>query len=189
MPQRLLSLSQAIAGHREGYWDRLEDTRKGNGDVTGWLAWFVDAYDRSVRDAEAVIGGVLRRTKMLDQVRQAGVAPCQEAVLVRILETEWKGFMTSPKWAKLTGCSKPTAQRDIADLVAKGLPAANPGGSRNSSYRLAGQWEGDSSRATALPSLRAGIELPPGEGAGRQAPRSLGRCVGNVETSSRYSRR
>ena len=29
MPQRLLSLSQAIAGDREGYWDRLEETQKG----------------------------------------------------------------------------------------------------------------------------------------------------------------
>ncbi|MGR0188938.1 Fic family protein [Azospirillum aestuarii] len=138
MPQRLLSLSQAIAGDREGYWDRLEETQKGTGDATGWLAWFVDAYDRSARDAEVAIGGVLRRTKMLDQARQAGVTPRQEAVLVRMLDPEWKGFMTSPKWAKLTGCSMPTAQRDIADLLAKGLLAANPGGSKNSSYRLAG---------------------------------------------------
>ena len=215
VPKRLLSLSRAIAGDREGYWNRLEETQRGDGDVTGWLAWFVDAYDRSAREAETAIVSVLRRTRMLDQAREAGVTPRQEAVLVRMLDPDWAGFMTTPKWAKLADCSPATAQRDIADLLAKGLLAANPGGSKNSSYRLAGplapepgepqggtpapvqpfyaeptaegrrradavirtmepeeirerlaasaalaaQWESDTSRASSLPALKAGIEL------------------------------
>jgi Fic family protein len=47
--------------------------------------------------------------------------------------------MTTRKYASLTGVSKATAQRELADLVDQGLLRPNPGGGRSVSYDVA--WE------------------------------------------------
>jgi hypothetical protein len=48
-----------------------------------------------------------------------------------------RGQLTAKKWAALAKVSIPTAQRDINDLVERGILRRNPGGSKNTSYDLA----------------------------------------------------
>jgi Fic family protein len=60
----------------------------------------------------------------------------QRTILNRYLDG-FEGHLTAKKWAILGKCSPPTAQRDIADLVEKGVLVRNPGGSKNTSYDLA----------------------------------------------------
>ena len=57
----------------------------------------------------------------------------QRAVLNRYLDG-FEGNLTARKWAVLAKCSPASAQRDIADLVDKGVLRRNPGGSKNTSY-------------------------------------------------------
>jgi Fic family protein len=45
--------------------------------------------------------------------------------------------MTTRKYTGLTGVSKTTAQRELADMVTRGILRANPGGGRSASYDLA----------------------------------------------------
>ncbi len=59
----------------------------------------------------------------------------QWRVLNRVLDG-FEGKLTTSKWAKLAKCSQDTALRDITVLVGHGLLAPNPGGGRNTSYRL-----------------------------------------------------
>ncbi|MBV9510933.1 MAG: DeoR family transcriptional regulator [Caulobacteraceae bacterium] len=47
-----------------------------------------------------------------------------------------EGLLTVKKWAALAKVSVPTAQRDISDLVERGVLRRNPGGSKNTSYDL-----------------------------------------------------
>jgi Fic family protein len=49
----------------------------------------------------------------------------------------FEGKLTAKKWAALGKCSVDTAQRDIHDLVTRGILVKNPGGSKNTSYTLA----------------------------------------------------
>jgi Fic family protein len=51
---------------------------------------------------------------------------------------EFEGKLTAPKWKALAQCSLPTTQRDLKDLVDRGILIRNPGGSKNSSYSIAG---------------------------------------------------
>jgi len=44
--------------------------------------------------------------------------------------------MTNRKYASMTRTSRATAQRELADLVAKGVLQVNPAGGRSTSYRL-----------------------------------------------------
>ena len=48
--------------------------------------------------------------------------------------------MTNRKYAGMTHVSRATAQRELADLVSKGIFRPNPGGGRSASYDMI--WNG-----------------------------------------------
>ena len=48
-----------------------------------------------------------------------------------------KGKLTSSKWYKINYCSQDTANRDINDLILKGILVKTPGNGRNTAYELA----------------------------------------------------
>ena len=50
---------------------------------------------------------------------------------------DFKGHLTTSKYAKLAKCSNDTALRDIRELLERGIVVKNPGGGRSTSYRLA----------------------------------------------------
>jgi Fic family protein len=60
----------------------------------------------------------------------------QRAMLNRDLDG-FEGNLTARTWALLAKWSPASAQRDIADLVDKGVLRRNPCGSKNTSYSLA----------------------------------------------------
>jgi Fic family protein len=51
---------------------------------------------------------------------------------------DFKGHLTTSKYAKLAKCSNDTALRDIRELLERGIIAKNAGGGRSTSYRLSG---------------------------------------------------
>jgi Fic family protein len=60
----------------------------------------------------------------------------QRLILNKMLDG-FEGKLTSSKWAKLTKSSQDTAQRDITDLVQRGILVRSPEGGRSTSYTLA----------------------------------------------------
>ena len=51
----------------------------------------------------------------------------------------FEGGMRNRKYASMTHISRATAQRELADLVSKGILRQNPGGGRSANYDLI--WE------------------------------------------------
>jgi Fic family protein len=133
--QRFYSVSSQIRRERSGYYDILERTQKGSLDVTKWLVWFLDCYTRAIDTAEATCADVLRKADFWQRYAREPFSPRQKAVMNRILDG-FEGKLTVKKWAALGKCSVDTAQRDINDLVARGILVKNPGGSKNTSYAL-----------------------------------------------------
>ena len=60
----------------------------------------------------------------------------QRTVINRMLG-DFVGHLNTSKYAKLAKCSNDTALRDIQELVERGILIQNPGGGRNTSYRIA----------------------------------------------------
>src|SRR5579862_1435989 len=60
-PQRFYSMSAQIEAERKGYYDILENTQKGDLDITRWLEWFLSCLDRAFDGAEKILGAVLRK--------------------------------------------------------------------------------------------------------------------------------
>lgn len=134
--QRFYSMSGQIRKERSDYYDMLERTQKGELDVTAWLIWFLGCFSRAIDAAETTCATVLRKADFWQRHGRGPLTTRQRTVLNRYLDG-FEGKLTAKKWAVIGKCSIPTAQRDINDLVERGVLRRNPGGSKNTSYDLA----------------------------------------------------
>jgi len=134
--QRFYSVSSQIRRERSKYYDSLESAQKGDLDVTRWLSWFLACFSRALDGAETASTGVLRKADFWQRYAREHFIDRQKAVLNRYLDG-FEGKLTAKKWSALATVSVPTAQRDISDLVGRGILRRNPGGSKNTSYDLA----------------------------------------------------
>ena len=90
----------------------LEETQKGDLEITPWLAWFLECLDRAFDGAEAVLAGVFRKAHFWEKYRGASFNARQRDILNRLLDG-FEGKLTSSKYAKIEKCSADTALRDI----------------------------------------------------------------------------
>lgn len=134
-PHRFYSMSSQIGREREDYYAILERTQKGGLDVSDWLQWFLACFTRAIDGAEVSGEGVLRKAEFWRTHEKLAMSKRQRTILNRYLDG-FEGKITAKKWAILGKCSSASAQRDIADLVDKGVLQRNPGGSKNTSYAL-----------------------------------------------------
>lgn len=133
--ERYYSMSTAIAAQRKEYYRQLEAAQRGSLDVTAWLTWFLRCLDQAVRDADNQIESVLYKARLWRRIDRQPVNDRQRAIINRLLG-DFRGHLTTSKYAKIAKCSTDTALRDIRDLLARGVIVRNPGGGRSTSYRL-----------------------------------------------------
>ena len=135
-PQRFYSMSSRIMRERDDYYDVLERTQKGTLDVSGWQEWFLACLGRAIDDAQTTLSGVLAKARFWEDAARVPLNGRQRLVVGRLLDGEFRGKLTTSKWAKLAKCSQDTALRDIQDLMAHGILARSREGGRSTSYDL-----------------------------------------------------
>ncbi len=134
--ERFYSMSSGIETERREYYTQLESAQRGNLDITEWLVWFLGCLDRTIDGANGKLTSVLHKAKMWERINLNPVNDRQRNVINRMLD-DFKGHLTTSKYAKLAKCSNDTALRDIRELLARGIVAQNSGGGRSTSYRIA----------------------------------------------------
>jgi Fic family protein len=133
--ERFYSMSSQIEAQRKDYYRQLELAQRGSLDVTPWLAWFLDCLGRTLDGAERTLESVLRKADLWQRINRQPVNDRQRLVINRMLD-DFKGFLTSSKYAKLAKCSSDTALRDIRELLDRQILRQNPAKGRGTSYRL-----------------------------------------------------
>lgn len=134
-PQRFYSLSSLIRRDRSGYYGSLERTQKGDLDITARLLWFVECFSKTIDEAEHSCADVLHKAEFWHRHALTPFNERQRIMLNRILDG-FEGKLTARKWAIIAKCSMPTAQRDIKDMIDRGILIRNEGGSKNTSYSV-----------------------------------------------------
>ena len=139
--ERFYSLSAQIESERDAYYGALEAAQRGRGELTAWIEWFLAGLERALRRSEAEVDLAVAQSRFWQSHAGKSLNDRQQKVLRRVLAEKpcaFEGGITNRKVAHLTRVSSATAQRDLADLVAKGVIARNPGRGRSVSYRLVG---------------------------------------------------
>lgn len=133
--KRFYSMSNEMKILQKEYYDVLEKTQISEGDITAWLLWFLDCFDRALDSTEKTLASVLAKARFWENHRDLVVNERQR----KIINMQFDGFfgkLTSGKWAKFGKCSSDTALNDIRYLVEKGVLKKNDEGGRSTNYSL-----------------------------------------------------
>ena len=136
---RFYSLSSQIMSEREVYYKVLEHTNNGNVDITEWLHWFLECMSPAILRSNELLSNIMQKARFWKRHVQTDLNDRQRKAINRLLEAGPGGFeggLTNRKYAGMTHISRATAQRELADLVTKGILRPNPGKGRSASYDL-----------------------------------------------------
>lgn len=146
--RRMYSMSAQISAERNAYYDVLERTQKGEGDITDWLLWFLQCLERAMARSEKEVERATYKGRFWQQKAALALNQRQRKVVNRLLDSGPGGFqggLTNRKYCGMTRASPSTAKRDIAELLEMGIISRRPGGGRSVSYDLV--WDhGDGGR-------------------------------------------
>ena len=133
--KRFYSMSNEMKNRQKEYYEVLERTQRGDGDITEWLLWFLDCLNQALVSTESTLSSVIDKARFWE--RHAGLVVNERQR--RIINMQFDGFfgkLTSSKWAKIGKCSSDTALNDIRYLIENGVLRKNNEGGRSTNYSL-----------------------------------------------------
>jgi Fic family protein len=136
---RLYSLSARFMAVRHEYYDALQALSRGTLDATDLLRWFLDQIVVACADSAHTVERVVAKARFWMRHGQSRLNVRQQKALNALLDAGPRGFvggMTNRKYAHLNRVSPATAQRDLAELAARGVLRLQ-GGGRSVSYEFA----------------------------------------------------
>jgi len=134
-PLRFYSMSNEINADRNGYYSILEDTETGDGDITGWLQWFLERLRKSIDNSIKTMDNVLKKTDFFARISTLNINQRQKKILTLIFDG-FDGKLTTAKYAKICKCSQDTALNDINFLIANGILEKINSNGKNTAYWL-----------------------------------------------------
>jgi Fic family protein len=133
--QRYYSMSAQIGKERKAYYNILEKTQKSSLEITEWMQWFLGCLDRAIEGTEDSLAAVFKKDSFWKTHAGMSLNERQRSMLNKMLDG-LEGKLTSTKWATLAKCSQDSAQRDIVDLIEKGILVKDSAGGRSTSYSM-----------------------------------------------------
>jgi len=122
-PARLYSLSRQLLTSRSAYYDALSQAQRGDTNVTPWVQWFTRQCTAACHSASQTIDQAIEKRRFWEMHEGGGLHDRQRKVLQRLLDDGDGGFpggLNAEKYMKMTGVSKATATRDLAEMVEQG---------------------------------------------------------------------
>ena len=133
---RLYSLSRRLHENRAQYYDALNAAQCGSLDVTDWVVWFVAQFEAACEQSATIVRAAVDKAHFWR--RAPAMNERQRKVVQKLLDAGPGGFvggMSAEKYVNITGTSKATATRDLADLTEKDVLVIS-GQGRGTRYAL-----------------------------------------------------
>lgn len=132
---RFYNISSQINKDKKHYYDILEKTQHGDGDITEWICWYANTLSVALDEAENIVSTVLNKSFFWQKASSVPLSQRQTDMLNLFLDG-YEAKITSKTWASLAKCSKDTAIRDIQDLVEKEILREDIPGAKRPSYSI-----------------------------------------------------
>ena len=120
---RLHSLSRQLLTSRRAYYDALKRAQRGSTDVTTWVQWFAGQCAAAFQSTSLIMDQALEKRRYWELHQGSSLHERQRKVLQRLLDDGDGGFLgglNADTYMKMTGVSKATATRDLAQMLAQG---------------------------------------------------------------------
>lgn len=137
--RRAYSLSSQISASRKAYYSVLEEAQKGEGDLTGWLYWFLETVEQSMRNSRELARLTIAKAEFWKRFAGVAINDRQRKVLNKLLDAGPDGFeggLSNKKYQNMTKASSATATRDLKALGDAGI-LVQSGGGRSVRYEVA----------------------------------------------------
>lgn len=118
---RFYSMSNQIFKEHKQYNEIIEKTQKGTSDITTYLLWFLDCFERALLASEKNLEIILDKSQFWEKHKFISINERQRKIINYLYDNYDKevGFLRTSTYAKLANCSTDTALRDLQDLVEK----------------------------------------------------------------------
>ncbi|RQW65162.1 Fic family protein [Vibrio viridaestus] len=133
---RFYAMSVAILNDRKGYYQILEQTQKGDMDVTEWIVWFLSTLNHTFDDVLRDIDRFSFKTHYWNRFDQTRLTTEQKKVINRMLDGDFAAGINASQYQKVAKISKPTATRHLSRLVELGCLVKTAAGGRSTRYVL-----------------------------------------------------
>ncbi len=129
---RFYSMSNQLFKEHKHYNSLIEKTQKGNSDITGYLLWFLDCFERALLASGKNLEIVLDKAKFWELHKNKGINDRQRFIINYLYDNYDKetAFLRTSSYSKLQKCSTDTALRDLKDLVEKEMLKADDSGKK-----------------------------------------------------------
>ena len=117
----LIAIAHTIEKNKTAYYAALEQANKAN-EITQWLVYFAETVLSAQSYTQIRLEFLIRKAKLHDRLR-GQLNARQEKALARMFREGPEGFkggLNAEKYLRITGTTRPTATRDLQDLVMKG---------------------------------------------------------------------
>ena len=134
----LISISSEIMKDKKRYYSELSRASGENLDITAWIHYFVNLVYSAHLSSKVKVEFVLRKAKFWRKF-DGILNERQRQVINRVFEEGDGGFeggISAKKYMQISGCSKATATRDLADLFVKKVIRSLSFGGRGTSYEI-----------------------------------------------------
>jgi Fic family protein len=116
----MIAISTIINRNKKAYYEALESANKSL-EITGWLEYFADTILAALSYTQSNIEFLIEKTKFFDRLK-GKLNDRQEKCLLRIFNQGPDGFeggLSAENYISITRSTRPTATRDLSDLVKK----------------------------------------------------------------------
>lgn len=132
---RFYSMSTQICKERNSYYEILENTQKGEMNITSYLEWFLNSLLNAIEYSDVILEKIIYKHYFWMKNSNFNLNNRQIKILNMLMD-DFNGVLNTTKWAKIGKCSQDTALRDIQDLIEKGILIKSDGGGRSTKYEL-----------------------------------------------------
>jgi Fic family protein len=125
-------MSNQLFKEHKHYNNIIEKTQKGDNDITDYLIWFLDCFERALLASGKNLEMVLDKAKFWELHKDKGINERQRFIINYLYDNYDKeiAFLRTSTYSKLQKCSTDTALRDLNDLIEKEMLKAEDSGKK-----------------------------------------------------------
>ncbi|MFH2069718.1 MAG: Fic family protein [Elusimicrobiota bacterium] len=116
--KRLFTISEYYDKDRPGYYQAIQSVRRNKLDMTVWLEYFVNGLQSQMEEIQQKGEQIIKQDVALQKIKKIGLNLRQEKAIKYIIKN---GKITVNEYRSVASCIRRTAQRDLEELIVKGV--------------------------------------------------------------------